>query len=159
MKLPCRMILRLACGCVASVTLAAAFCPGRSAAEAVTPAAADPTTGDDQPELLVPKQPRTEADRDHLEAVALFATGRMHERREEYAAALRCYQRALRCDSQSSTVVRAIILLDRQLQRDAEAVRYLLKAGELADADPSLLQSLGRYSDARGRLGPRDHAL
>ena len=49
----------------------------------------------------MPKQPRTEADHDRLEAVSLFAAGRMHERREEYAEALRCYQRALRCDPQS----------------------------------------------------------
>ena len=81
------------------------------------------------PQPLVPKQPRTEADRDHLEALALFATGRMHEQREEYAEALRCYQRALRCDPQASAGCSGrSSSLACELDRNAEAVRYALKA-------------------------------
>ena len=41
----------------------------------------------------------------------------MHERREEYADALRCYQRALRCDPQSSTIARAIVPVAVRLKR------------------------------------------
>lgn len=98
---------------------------------------------DDVPEPLAAQQPRTEADRDHMEALALFSAGRMHERREEYADALRCYERAMRYDPQASSIARSIIPVAIRLKRDSEAVRYALKAVELEDADPLLLRRLG----------------
>ena len=112
-------------------------------------AAPGPLILDDAPQPLAP-QPPTEAQRDHLEAVALFSAGAMHERREEYADALHCYQRALRCDPQSATIARAIIPVAVRLKRYAEAVRYALKAVELEDADPLLLRRLGVYLTEEG---------
>ena len=105
---------------------------------------------DDAPTLLVPQQPRTDADRDRIEALSLFAAGRMHEGREEYADALRCYQRSLRCDPQASVVARAIIPVAMRLKRSAEAVRYALKAAKLNEADPLLLRRLGIYLTDEG---------
>ncbi len=118
-------------------------------AEGKAPSAA-PLILDDAAEPLTPQQPRTETQRDRLEAIALFSAGRMHERRDEYADALRCYQRALRYDPQSSTIVRAIIPVAVRLKRYSEAVRYALKAVELEDADPLLLRRLGAYLTEEG---------
>ena len=121
------------------------------AAESKRPAPSrpGPLSLDDAPQPLVP-QPPTEAQRDHLEAVALFSAGAMHERREEYADALKCYQRALRCDPKSATIARAIIPVAVRLKRYSEAVRYVLKAVELEDADPLLLRRLGAYLSEEG---------
>jgi len=94
---------------------------------------------------FVPKRPRTEADEDRLEALTLFAAGRAHERRQQYAEALRFYQRALRRDTKAVVVARAIVPLAFRLKRHAEAVRYALKAVEVEDADPLLLRRLGVY--------------
>ncbi len=98
---------------------------------------------EDLPEPFVPRQPATETDRDRVEAVALFCAGRAHERRQEYARALRCYERALRCDAQSSTIVGATVATAIQLKRIPEAIRYALKAAELPNPDPVLLRGLG----------------
>ncbi len=120
---------------------------GAVAAESKKPVAPapGPLILEDVPQPLSSRQPRTEDQRDHMEAVALFAAGRMHERREEDADALRCYQRALRYDPQSSTIARAIVPVAVRLKRYGEAVRYVLKAVELEDADPLLLRRLGVY--------------
>jgi tetratricopeptide (TPR) repeat protein len=107
---------------------------------------------EDPPQPLIPQRPRTEADQDRLEALSLFATARTHERRQQYAQALRLYQRALRCDPGALTVVRAIIPLALRLKRDAEAVRYVLKAAELEEPDPERLQRLGAYLFQTGNL-------
>jgi tetratricopeptide (TPR) repeat protein len=146
MKLFCSIILR---GSLLNVAIAVALMVGQrqSAAEPrmQTPLVPGPLILDDRPELLVPKQPRTEADRDRIEAVTLFSTGRMHEQREEYADALRCYQRALRYDPQASAIARAIVPVAVQLNRSAEAVDYALKAVGLEETDPLLLHHLGIY--------------
>lgn len=69
----------------------------------------------------------------------------MHERREEYADALRCYERAFRCDPKSASVAGAIVPVAVRLKRFSEATRYALKLAELDDADPELLRRLGSY--------------
>jgi len=119
---------------------------------------AAPSILDDKPEPLTPQRPRTEADLDRVEALSLFAAGRMHERQEEYVEALRCYQRAMRYDPQSSTIARAIIPVAVRLKRYNEAIRYALKAIEMEDADPLLLRRLGGYLTEKGDW-PRAMAL
>ncbi len=111
---------------------------------------AGPLVLEDVPKPLVSRRPRTEADEDRLEALSLFAAGRMLQRQQKYAEALRLYQRALRCDPQSVAVARAIIPLAFRLKRHAEAVRYALKAAEIEDADPLLLRRLGVYLTEHG---------
>jgi tetratricopeptide (TPR) repeat protein len=139
---------------VVSVVLAVAlmFGNGRSAAapKMQSPYVPGPLILEDAPKLLVPKQARTEADRDRLEAMTLFSAGRMHEQRDEYTDALRCYQRAARYDPHASAILGAIIRTAHELKRDAEAVSYALKAVELEDADSRLLYTMGRYLTQEG---------
>jgi tetratricopeptide (TPR) repeat protein len=104
-----------------------------------------PQSLDDAPEPFQPVRPKTEADQLRIDALTLFAAGRAHQQREEYAEALRCYQRAFRRDPASTETIRAIIAVAVQLDRCDEAVRYALKAVELTDADPLLLHRLGVF--------------
>jgi tetratricopeptide (TPR) repeat protein len=106
------------------------------------PSIPGPLVLDDAPQPLPPGQARTEADRDRVEAVALFAVGRACQQRQKYRDALRSYQRALRCDPQSATIVRAIIPVAIFLGRESEAARYALKLIDLDGIDPSLLANL-----------------
>ncbi len=119
-------------------------------ASAVQNAVAGPLFLEDQPTLLQPEHPRTEAERDRVEAISMFAAGRMLQRQQKNAEALRLYQRALRCDPDAATVARAIVPLAFRLQRHAVAVRYALKAAELDQPDPLLLRRLGGYLTAHG---------
>jgi len=109
-----------------------------------------PLVLDEQPEPFQPRQPRTEQDRDRLEAVTLFAAGRMLEHAGREEEALRHYQRALRRDPEALDVARAIVPLAYDLKRNAVAVRYALKVVELEDADPMLLRQLGVYLTRQG---------
>ena len=107
--------------------------------------------------------PRTEADRDRIEALSLFASGRAHEQREEDAKALRCYERALRFDPQSSAIVRAIlpvaIRLGRRDARNAEAVRYAEKLTDFEESDIPFLLELRDYLMTGRGLVDGDRAL
>ena len=105
---------------------------------------------DDVPAPLVPERPRTELDRDRLEATSLFAAGRTHERREEYVEALRCYQRALRYDPQADAVARAIVSAAVHLKRLPLATRYAEKIAALERCDPLMLRRLGVYLTEEG---------
>jgi tetratricopeptide (TPR) repeat protein len=106
--------------------------------------AADPSPLllDDVAEPLAPKHSATEADRDRVEAAALFAAGRTHELREQYAESLRCYERAWRCDPESSAIIQAIIPVAIQLDRCAEGARYAQKAVALEGVDSLQLRRL-----------------
>lgn len=104
----------------------------------------------DPPAPLVPKQSRTQADKDRLEALALFAAGRMKEQQQDFAGALRLYQRALRYDPKALPVLEQIVPLAFNLNRPNEAVRYALKAVELDPSDPLLLRRLGVHLTEQG---------
>ncbi len=105
---------------------------------------------DDTPQPLKPRQERNEADRDRVEAMALFATARTHEDREEYAEALRGYQRALRCDPQSAAAAEAVILTATRLERYGEAAGYALGPAKLQELDPLVLGRLVVYLADKG---------
>jgi len=100
---------------------------------------------DEPPSLFVPAKPRSEAETDRRDALALFSAARIHENRNQDAEALRLYQRAFRCDPQSATIARAIVPLAIKLNRHSEAVRYALKLAELDEPDPPLLKRLAGY--------------
>ncbi len=127
-----------------AVTAAASEAPAAAAKKPAAPGPA-PLILEDVPQPMTVQRPRSQSERDHLQALALFAAGRMHERREEFAEALRGYQRALRYDPQSGSVAWAIVRVAFHLKRYAEAARYALKDVELDDADPSLLRWLAIY--------------
>ncbi len=137
-KLPCFSLFMFPLLCL---------CLTISAAASPAPA---PLVLDDAPELLAPRRPRTEANRDHIEALALWAAGRTHQQNEEYAKALRCCQRALRFDPRSPEIVQAIIPVADRLNRHAVAARYALIDVELKDADPMLLRRLAVFLAGKG---------
>ena len=56
------------------------------------------------PEKLIPAKLRSEEDQDRVTAAAWFAQGRVLQQREDYAGALRCFQRAWRWDSVSTAL-------------------------------------------------------
>jgi tetratricopeptide (TPR) repeat protein len=109
---------------------------------AVSPAIGGPVELDDNPATLS-EPPRSEAEQDRLEAVSLFAAGRLMEQRQEFDDALRAYERAFRLDPTAEPVLRAIIPLAFTLEREEEAVRYATKLAELDTSDPMLLRRLG----------------
>ncbi|MCE5267650.1 MAG: tetratricopeptide repeat protein [Planctomycetaceae bacterium] len=100
-----------------------------------------PLTLDDVPETLKPRQERTEADRDKVKALALFAAARTHEDRQEYADALRSYQRALRWDPTSTAAAEGAIFTAARLGRYGEAARYAV-ATKPPRLDPLVLARL-----------------
>jgi len=107
---------------------------------------------EDPPQPLVPKQPRTEAEEDRLEALALFAAGRMLERKNRRAEALQRYQRAWRYDPEASHIARAVIHLAFLLRRHDEAARVALQLepDELKDTSHQILRFLGIHLTRQG---------
>jgi tetratricopeptide (TPR) repeat protein len=97
----------------------------------------------DDPSLpFQPKVPRTEAETDRIQALALFAEGRVLAQRNENEAALRKFQRAFRYDQTSVTTLRELLPLAFTLNRNSEAVRYAAKFASLDASDPTLLLRL-----------------
>jgi tetratricopeptide (TPR) repeat protein len=137
----------------ASLCLLAVLCAGLHwrgfwglsvAAEAVPKPAlpAFPSDGiEDSPEPLRPVYDRSPAERDRLEALAMFAAGRTHERRGEYARALQLYQRAWRNDPYAVEALAAIVPLAYRLGREDVAIRYALCLPDGA-LEPLLLRRL-----------------
>jgi tetratricopeptide (TPR) repeat protein len=104
----------------------------------------------DRPEPFVPRQAASEEDRNHLEALALFAAARTEEQRGNLPSALRLYQRAWRFDSQSVNIARQIVEVAQQLDRVNEAMRYAVRAVELDPTDARLAWSLADQLVAQG---------
>jgi tetratricopeptide (TPR) repeat protein len=111
---------------------------------------------DDGPEPFVPLRPRSAADIERLEAMSLFAAARIKEQHEDFAGALKLYQRALRHDPHSLPILDQIIPLAEELGRRAEAIRYAALALELAPSDANRLRELG---NSFGRQGEYERAL
>jgi len=131
---------------MAAVVVASPLLPGGKQSPAVAPSRpllppAQPL--DDALELLVPRKPAAELDQERLRAVSLFAAGRVLERQNHFAAALRSYGRAFQWDPQSDDVATAAAQLALRMRRSDMALRYAVKARELRDADPMLLLELG----------------
>jgi len=100
---------------------------------------------EDPLEPLAPREKRSEAEEDRLQAAALFAAGRMLEQKGEGEAALRRYQRAYRYDGDSVSILREIIPLAFSVGRTQEAVRYALIAVEKDPTDPALMRRLALF--------------
>lgn len=97
---------------------------------------------EDVPSVLQPQRPRTEAEEDRLIAAAQFAHGRLLLQREDYAGALRRYERAYRYDPQAVSLLPDIVTLAVSLKRGGEAARYAVIAAERDPRDPLLMQRL-----------------
>lgn len=105
---------------------------------------------DDPPTIVEADDSLTEEQNDHVEALALFAHGRVllqrglqldgSDRREEFAAALRRFQRAWWFDHALVSVLEDIVPLTFELDREFEATRYLILAAEKEEVPVELLE-------------------
>lgn len=100
---------------------------------------------EDRPEPFVPKNPPTEAERYRQEALSHYAAGLMYDQQGDREEALRQYQRALRYDPTSSAVLQKVVEAAWALERHQEAIRYALKAAEVAPSNPELLERLAAF--------------
>jgi tetratricopeptide (TPR) repeat protein len=118
--------------------------------ETKPPVAGQSVELDDPLEVLVPLRPRSSRDTDRVQALALFAAGRVAEQKQELPRALRCYERAYRFDPQAVGALREIVPLAFNLDRQAEAVRYALIMAEHDPTDAVLLRRLGIHLSEEG---------
>jgi len=120
----------------------------------VTESTGDPPTQplilEDPPQPLRPDRPRSEADLDRIEAMALFSAARIKHRRQDYAGALRLYQRAVRYDPQAESVLKTVVVLASQQDRQWEAARYA-ELGDFDGGDPLLFRKLGVFLTQHGQ--------
>lgn len=100
---------------------------------------------DDRPELLVPKKTATEEQKYKQQALSHYAAGIMYEQQGDKEEALRQYQRALRYDPTAAAVLQQVVEVAWSLERHQEAIRYALKAAEVAPSNPELLERLAAF--------------
>ena len=137
--------------CVAfSQSIAYAASPKEPAASDAAPA----QPPEDRPQPFVPKHPRTEAEENRIQAEALLATARTMEQRQDSAAALRLYERALRLDPQALAALEEIVPLAFSLNHRDESLRYAVKLAEQDTADPDLPRRIGMYLAESGDWKP-----
>lgn len=118
-------------------------------------AAADPDRTVDTPVVLDepadPLEPKTQRNEDDVSKVASaahYAHGRMLYQRQDYAGALRRFQRAWRYNPETVSVLPEIVFLAHRLKRRDETVRYALLAAERTEIDyPLLLRLAGWLND------------
>ncbi len=97
----------------------------------------------EKPELFRPARPLTPAAQQQIDAKAWFMKGRLHESREEFREALAAYEKSIDLDPTAGPVYRALIPLAFGLNEQDRAIKYALKAIELAPDDVDLLQRVG----------------
>ncbi len=105
---------------------------------------------DDPPVIIESGDALSESQDDHVEAVALFAQGRVllrhglsldgAPRAEQLAMALRRFQRAWWFEHRLISIMEDIAPLTFELERPAEATRYLIIAAEQQDVPIELLE-------------------
>ncbi|HVA51175.1 MAG TPA: tetratricopeptide repeat protein [Pirellulales bacterium] len=121
--------------------------PSKSPVEPPTrPAAAGPAALDldDPAEPFVPARARAEDDENRIEALGLFAAGRINEQEDRPLEALRRYERASRFDPSSQVARRQAVLTAIRLERWSDALRYAAR-GDLDVDEASVLWELGRH--------------
>jgi tetratricopeptide (TPR) repeat protein len=136
--------------CAFSLLTALAAAPKKSAAPGASPSLPQ----EERPQPLVPKKPRTQAQENRVQAEALLATARTMEQRQESAAALRLFQRALRLDPNALAALQEIVPLAFSLNRRDESLRYAVKLAEQDTADPDLPRRIGMYLAENGNWKP-----
>ena len=114
-------------------------------AAALVHASPAPLQVEDRPQPLQAKHARNEAEQDRVHALALFATGRTLEQREQYADALRRFERACRYDPAATPAANAIVLLAMHLKQFAVAARYMDRGIDVAEVGPPVLRRLAVY--------------
>lgn len=99
----------------------------------------------DRPAPFVARAERSEADEDRLQATVLFTYGRLLSQRQDYAGALRSFQRAHRRDANSTTILKELVSVALELGRGELATRYAVRLAERDPQDPSMLIRLAGY--------------
>ncbi len=107
---------------------------------------------DDPVQPFVPKKPRTAQEQNRLDALALFMTGQMLEKRGDSKEALDSYKKALSLDPKSVHIYQALVPLAFTLNQPDEAVKYALKSIELDPNDYRLLRRLAVYLAANRQV-------
>lgn len=97
------------------------------------------------PEKLDSDHLRTEVAQDRIVAAAWFAQGRVLQQREDFAGALRCYQRAWRWDPRAVSALQETLTLALVLKREDEAARYAVLAVDQTPRNPILLRRLALF--------------
>ena len=136
-----RLVLALPC----SVGLATAQAAVAELAAAEAAPKPEGTEIEDRPEILVPKKAATEEQKYKQQALSHYAAGLMYEQRGDKEEALRQYQRALRYDPTAAPVLQQVVEVAWSLERHQEAIRYALRAAEVAPSNPELLERLAAF--------------
>lgn len=97
---------------------------------------------EDPPTPLAAAQPRSEEDEGRALSAALYAHGRLLLQRQDFAGALRRFQRAWRYNPEAVSILPEIVFLAHHLHRRDEAARYAVIAAEGTELDPLLLRPL-----------------
>ncbi len=105
---------------------------------------------EDPVENFVPLRPRSPREDDHIRALALFAAGRVAVQKQNYAEALRNYERAYRFDPDAVAALREIVPLAFNLDRQEEGGRDALILAEREPGDANLLRRLAMYLTEEG---------
>lgn len=140
-------------GTVGSMALAlAASLPAWAADAPATSPAVVPRRGglDDVPEPFVPARPDSPDEARKLEALSLFAAGRLEQDRENYAAAFDYYRRAFQQDPHSLPILKEWVAVARETRQLAAVAPALLEAAELDASLVELLEELGSELTAAG---------
>lgn len=139
-----------------SAALPASLCGQDAAPDKTTKTDAGkrPSDLEDPVVPLAPKVPRSAADLERVDAMALFAAGRLHEQRQEFNEALKLYQKALRHNPDNVTILRQVYQLALNLERVEEGIRFALKLVQLDPTDQVLIRRLGAHlTDRRDYAG------
>ncbi len=110
----------------AAVCFCSAAAPAAESPDGQSDGVSQPLVIEEPPAVLEAVHPRTEADWDHLEALARFSAGRVLERKGKLAEALRHYQRAWRYDPKAVAAAESAVRLALTLERRDEAARIVL---------------------------------
>ncbi len=107
---------------------------------------------EDPPRVIRADETLTEEQNDHVEAVTLFAHGRVllqrglqvdgAQQQQEFGAALRQFQRAWWFDHELVSILEDIVPLAFQLDRKLEATRYLIIAAQQQELPVELLEQV-----------------
>lgn len=87
---------------------------------------------------------RSEAEQDRLTSQTFLLQGRIHARRGEREAALRCYQRAWRYEPAQHWLLTEIVQLSLSLGRRTETLNYAFQLTIREGAEPSFSRTIAR---------------
>ncbi|MAD81290.1 MAG: hypothetical protein CMJ50_10655 [Planctomycetaceae bacterium] len=123
----------------------------------------DRTITEDVPELLKPRQARTEAEEDLLTSGAHFAQARLYLQRQNEALALRHFQRAWRFNPDRVALLDQVVAVASELGRNEQAARYAILSAERRPRNARLLIQLGgllaQQNDAARALRMYENAV